>query len=315
MTTILILVGLVLLYFGAEWLVKGAASMAFRMGIGPLAIGLTVVAFGTSAPEFTVSTQAALGGLGDIAVTNVVGSNSFNIAFILGIAAMICPIRITKQIIRWDVPVMIAVSILCIVLLWDRHLSRIEGAGLFIGIIFYTVWTFRQAKRDADQGLAEEISSELKDCKLTMTWAIIYVVAGLVLLVLGSKSLIAGSLRLAKSFGVSEAVIGLTIVSAGTSLPELATSVVAALRKQADIAVGNIVGSNIFNILSILGFSSMLMPYSSPGLTNVDLSMMLAMAVLSLPLMWTGFKLVRWEGAVFLLCYAAYLYHLWPKTA
>ncbi len=314
MMMLLILTGLVLLYFGAEWLVKGSVCLAFRMGISPLAVGLTVVAFGTSAPELTVSTQAALDGIGDIAVANVVGSNSFNIAFILGLAALICPLQITRQLIRWDVPVMIAVSVLCLLLLWDRHLSRIEGAGLIAGIIFYTIWTFRQAKREPDSSLSDAVPLEITQKNLRLPWAIAYIVVGLILLVLGSKALIAGSLRFARNYGISEAVIGLTIVSAGTSLPELATSVVAAVRRQADIAVGNIVGSNIFNILAILGFSSLLKPYSSPGLTSVDLFMMLGVAVLSLPLMRTGFKLTRWEGGVFLLCYGCYLYHLWPKT-
>ncbi|HOQ05431.1 MAG TPA: calcium/sodium antiporter [Anaerohalosphaeraceae bacterium] len=312
MTFLLIAAGLMLLYFGAEWLVKGAAAAAVRLGVTPLAIGLTVVAFGTSAPELTVSTHAALKGLGDIAVTNVVGSNIFNIAFILGLAAAIRPIRVTKQLIRWDVPVMIAVSVLCIVLLVNRHLSRPEGLLLVAGITAYTIWTFRQAKREPDLlGLAEVPKQGGASSGLWVPAGL--AVLGLVLLVLGSKLLIAGALQLARSCGVSEAVIGLTIVSAGTSLPELATSVVAAVRKQADISIGNIVGSNIFNILGILGLSSLVRPYSSPELTGWDLAMMLGTALLLLPLLRSGFVLSRKEGLFFLVLYGAYLWHLWPR--
>jgi cation:H+ antiporter len=307
MTLLLIMAGLGLLYVGAEWLVKGATALAFRLGVRPLVIGLTVVAYGTSAPEMTVSTQAALQKLGDIAVTNVIGSNSFNIAFILGIASLICPIRVSRQFIRWDVPVMIAVSILCVLFLWDRHLSRLEGAIFFVGIVLYTGWAFYQAKREPNQCLSSEGSSETAQQRVGMLRAWVLILAGLVFLVLGSKFLLSGSLRLARSYGISEAVIGLTIISAGTSLPELATSVVAAIRRQPDIAIGNIVGSNI------LGFSSLLAPYSSPGLTGVDLAMMLGMAIISLPFMWTGFVLTRLEGAVYLLFYGLYLFYLWPK--
>ena len=312
MIYVLIIAGLGLLYFGAELLVKGASSLACRMGVSPLVIGLTVVAYGTSAPEMTVSVQASLQGLGDIAAANVVGSNSFNIAFILGIAALICPIRVSRQLIRRDVPVMIAVSVLCILFLLDRHLSHIEGLLLFGGIVVYTVWIFFLASREPDGSISNEIPSELSKKPAAFTTSIIFILLGLALLVAGSKMLIEGSVRMARIFGISEVVIGLTIISAGTSLPELATSVVAALRKQPDIAVGNIVGSNIFNILAILGVSSLLSPYSAPGLSGVDLAMMLAMSVVSLPLMWSGFVLSRVEGLVFLLFYGLYLSYLWP---
>lgn len=313
MTMLYLFAGIVLLYFGAEWLVKGAAVLASRLGVSSLVIGLTVVAFGTSAPEMTVSTQAAFEGLGDIAVTNVIGSNSFNIALILGITSLIYPIHVTKQLIRWDVPVMIVVSILCVLCLWDRHLSRLEGAAFFAGIVCYAVWTFWVAKTQPQQEMFAEESLGTEPPKLRGWKVFGLILVGLVFLVLGSKSLIAGSLRLARNYGVSETLIGLTIVSAGTSLPELATSVVAAIRKQPDIAIGNVVGSNIFNILGILGLSSLLVPYSSPGLTGVDLAMMLGMAMISLPFMWTGFVLSRLEGAVYLLFYGIYLFYLWPR--
>jgi cation:H+ antiporter len=315
---LLLLIGLVLLYFGAELLVKGAVAIARQIGVGPLFIGLTIVAFGTSMPEMTVSIQAALAGKGDIAAANVVGSNIFNVAFILGLASLLCPIRITAQLIKWDIPIMIGVSLLCIGVLHDRHLSRWEGLLLFVGIVVYTRVAFYMARRSASETLVKEAEEMIEGQKtdwiaVSRPRAIGIVLGGLVMLVLGSKALIAGSIRLAQAAGLSEAVIGLTIVSAGTSLPELATSVVAALRREPDIAVGNIVGSNIFNILAILGVSSMLLPYSAPGMTNVDLYVMLGIATLSLPLMWSRLTLSRLEGVLLLVCYALYLAHLWPK--
>ncbi|MBE0537707.1 MAG: calcium/sodium antiporter [Phycisphaerae bacterium] len=315
---LLLLVGLVLLYFGAELLVKGAVALARRMGVGPLVIGLTIVAFGTSMPEMTVSIQAALSGSGDIAAANVIGSNIFNVAFILGLAALICPIRITAQIVKVDIPIMIGLSLLCIGLLHDRGLSRPEGLLLFAGIVAYTCFAFYLARRNPSDAVVHEAEEMLE--KEKSDWlapsagrAIGAVLAGLVLLVLGSKALVTGSIRLAQAIGLSEAVIGLTIVSAGTSLPELATSVVAAMRRQPDIAVGNVVGSNIFNILAILGTSSMLVPWSAPGITTVDLCVMLGIALLSLPFMWSRLTLSRLEGALLLFCYGLYLAWLWPK--
>jgi cation:H+ antiporter len=316
--TLLLIIGLVLLYFGAEWLVKGAVAVSQRLGLQPLVIGLTVVAFGTSMPEMTVSAQAALSGSGDIAAANVIGSNIFNIAFILGLAALICPIRITAQLIRIDIPIMIGVSLACIGVLWDRRITRFEGLLLFIGIAAYTWFSFYLAKKKPSETIVKEAEEMLREQKADWLSASLWrasgaVLAGLILLVLGSKALIVGSIQLARAFGISEAVIGLTIVSAGTSLPELATSVIAAFRREPDIAVGNVVGSNIFNVLAILGCSSLLNPYSASGMTPADLYVMLGIAVLSLPLMWSRFTLSRYEGAFLLICYGGYLWHLWPK--
>ncbi len=316
MIFLLLAVGLVLLYFGAEWLVKGAVEIAQRLGVGPLVIGLTIVAFGTSAPELTVSVLAALAGQGDIAAANVVGSNIFNIAMILGLAAVICPIRITTQIVKVDMPIMIAVLVACIVVLYDRQISRIEGLLLFLGVVAYTVFSYCLAYRKPADVLAGEMEEFLKPADAQSaqggSWfkSIGLVVLGLVLLVGGSKCLVEGAVRLARIWGLSEAIIGLTIVSAGTSLPELATSVVAAMRKQPDIAVGNIVGSNIFNVLCILGLSSLVVPYTATGLTGVDLWVMLAGAIILLPLMWTRFTLSRIEGAGLLAGYMVYLGYL-----
>jgi len=313
-TAILLISGLVLLYIGAELLVKGATAMALSLGISSLVIGLTIVAFGTSAPEMTVSVLAVFSGKGDIAATNVIGSNIFNIAFILGIASLIYPISISRQLIRWDVPAMIVVTLLSIWMLSDHSLSRIDGAVLTIGIMVYTMWAFRRGRSIPAVSVADELKIPSSDCpQMKLSLSVMWIVAGLILLILGSKSLVSGAIRLARSAGLSEAIIGLTIVSAGTSLPELATSVVAAFRRQPDIAVGNIVGSNIFNILAILGISSLLVPYSAPGLTMVDLAIMLGFAVVALPFMWTKFTLSRTEGFLFLAGYGIYLCHLWPR--
>jgi cation:H+ antiporter len=312
-TFLLICAGLVLLYLGAELLVRGAVRTAVCLGVSPLVIGLTVVAYGTSAPELTVSIQAALEHLGDLAAANVVGSNTFNIALILGVSSLICPISVGVQLVRQDVPVMIGVSLLCVLFLWDRRLSRLEGFFLFAGIVLYTAWIFYQAKR-RPQPAAIPTSSVLPTGGKKGIWlAIIGCVGGLLFLIAGSKSLIVGSVRMARYFGVSEVIIGLTIVSGGTSLPELATSVLAAIRRQPDIALGNIAGSNIFNILAILGLSSLAVPYAAPGLTGFDLGMMLATAILSLIFLRTRFTLSRLEGGIFLCIYAFYLWRLWPK--
>jgi cation:H+ antiporter len=316
--TLLLISGLALLYFGAEFLVKGAVAIAQRLGIGPLVIGLTIVAFGTSLPELTVSIQAALAGSGDIAAANVVGSNIFNIALILGLAAVVCPIRITANLIRVDIPIMIAVSLLGIGMLHDRHLSRSEGMVLSAGIVGYLLLSYYLAYKNTNQRLVIEAQEMLDGQKTgrirTNLWLNIGLIAfGMVLLVGGSKALVSGAVRLAQVFGLSEAIIGLTIVSAGTSLPELATSVVAAFRKQPDIAVGNVIGSNIFNLLAILGISSVLVPYAAPGIGSVDLAVMLAVAVISLPMMWSRFTLSRLEGAILLGCYGAYMGYLLMK--
>ncbi len=315
MIWLLLSVGLALLYIGAEMLVKGAVVIAQRLGVGPLVIGLTIVAFGTSAPELTVSLQAALDGSGHIAAANVVGSNIFNLAVILGLSALICPIHITARIIRVDMPIMIAASLVGVAVLHDQALSRLEGLLLSSGIVAYTVFSFYLARRCPDDSLSDQVEHMLGKPSLRSSragWVSIgAVLVGLMLLVLGSKFLVEGAVRLARLIGLSETLIGLTLVSAGTSLPELATSVVAAARKQPDIAVGNIVGSNIFNLLAILGLSSAIVPFSVAGLTGIDAAVMLGAAVLILPLMWSRFTLSRIEGVILLAVYIVYIAYRW----
>ena len=250
----LLILSLVALYFGADRLVKGSSSLALRAKISPLVVGLTVVAFGTSAPELVVSISSVLNGQGDIAIGNIVGSNIFNICIILGIAAMIYPLQTKKQLIRIDIPLMILTSLVFVLFFWSGHLERWQGGLFVLGIISYLVFSFHMSRKEQKE--KEELQEQLPPWYINLS----NIVIGLVILVLGSQLLVDNATIIARSMGVSEAVIGLTIVAAGTSMPELATSVVAALKKNPEIALGNAVGSNIFNILAIAGITSLIHP-------------------------------------------------------
>ena len=309
-----LLLGLVLLYFGGEGLVRGSSALALRLGLTPLVVGLTVVAFGTSAPELVVSVQAALAGQGDIAIGNVIGSNIFNIGLILGVTALIYPLKVQLQILRIDTPIMIGVSLLAAWMLADRTIGRPEGALLFVGIIAYTVFTVLYARKVKSSAEVEAEFAESVPAPHGRVWRdLIFIAVGLALLIAGSHFLVAGAVRLARGFGISEAIIGLTIVAAGTSMPELVTSLVAAFKKQPDIALGNIIGSNIFNILGILGAAALLRPITGEGIKMMDLYVAIAFAVALLPVLWSGRKMERWEGGLLLAAYGGYLYVLWPK--
>lgn len=273
-------------------------------------VGLTVVAFGTSAPEMVVSLQAALSGQGDIAVGNVMGSNIFNIGVILGLTALICPIPVHRQITRLDGPIALGVALLLPVCFLGGRLGRIEGAALVLALLLYTWMNVVLARRE---GPSASTDVELPAVKGHFLLDVALVVVGLVLLVAGSNFLVDGAVSLARRFGVSEAVIGLTIVAAGTSVPELATLLVAAWRKQPDMAVGNVVGSNIFNILGNLGLAGIVAPLSAPGISGLDLAVMIFFSVLILPLLYTGRVLHRLEGALLLILYVGYIFILWPK--
>lgn len=303
----ILIVGLVLLYFGAEGLVRGSSSLALRLGVGPLLVGLTVVAFGTSTPELVVSLKAAYLGQGDISVGNVVGSNICNIGLILGFSALIIPIKVASQIVRVDTPIMIGVTALALFCLHDGSLSRAEGIVLFVLLVAYVLFSIRLAKQQATDPLAGEFSEEIKISKWGVWQDIAFIVAGLVMLVFGARFLVEAAIDIAKAFGLSEAVIGLTIVAMGTSLPEFATSLVAALKKEADIAVGNVVGSNIFNVLGILGISSAVTPLSSAGITDIDLGVMAGFAVVLWIFSRTGFRITRTEGLILLVAYVGYI--------
>lgn len=315
-TLVLFVIGLVLLIAGAEMLVRGAARLAAAFGIPPLVIGLTVVAFGTSSPELAVSVQSAWAGQPDLAVGNVLGSNIFNVLLILGLSAVITPLAVSRQLVRLDVPVMIGCSVLLLVLARDLVISRVDGVILAAGLAGYILFQFVQAREDkgGQEGDFEaEFGTAARGAKAVIL-NLVLVVAGLGMLVLGSHWLVEGAVMLARAMGVNELVIGLTIVAAGTSLPEVATSVIAALKGERDIAVGNVVGSNIFNILCVLGFSSIAAPAGlpvSPAALGFDMWVVLAVAVACLPIFFTsGYMIRRWEGLLFLGYYIAYTVYL-----
>ena len=307
---LLFLLGLITLVIGAELLVRGASRLAVSFGISPLVVGLTVVAFGTSAPEMAVSVGSALNGNPDIAIGNVVGSNIANILLILGIAAVIAPLLVAEQIIRQEIPIMIGASVLLLVMALDGSINRIEAATLFGLVIAYTVFLVRQSRKGSaamSEDFADDIPTSQWDSHWTVQTAL--VVAGLVMLVLGAGWLVDSAVVFARAFGVSDLVIGLTVVAVGTSMPEIATSIVAALRGQRDIAVGNVVGSNVFNICAVLGVTGLVAPAGLPvseAARHFDLWVMLAVAFACLPILITGREIARWEGILFLGYYAAY---------
>ena len=317
MTFVYLIAGLVLLVAGAEVLVRGAAKLAAQFGISPLVIGLTVVAFGTSAPETAVSVQASLNGSGDIAIGNVVGSNIANVLLILGTTALVAPLVVSRQLIRLDVPIMIGASLVTFGLAWDGQLSRIDGAILFSAVVIYTLFLVISSRRENAAGADDEFAKEFGLDEPAKAHAGLVnaglVLGGLVLLVVGSNFLVEGAVALARALGLSELVIGLTVIAIGTSLPELATSIMAAFRGERDIAVGNIVGSNIFNLLCVLGLASLVSPQAIGVSSNAlafDFPVMIAVAVACLPIFFAGYCIKRWEGALFLAYYVAYTLYL-----
>jgi cation:H+ antiporter len=312
MTGLLMILGFALLVGGADLLIRGGASVALRLGLTPLVVGLTVVAFGTSCPELVVSLRAALVGSGSIAVGNVVGSNICNIALILGLAALIRPLNVKLKLIRWDVPIMIGCSLVIGVLLLDGSIARGEGILLWAGIVAYVALSIHLAQREKRQlqaALLEAAPVPTHPSK-ALGLDLVMIAAGLGLLLFGADLFVKGAVTIARYLGVSEAVIGLTLVALGTSLPELATSAVAAFRGQADIAVGNVIGSNIFNILAILGVTATIHPLRWEGIGMLDLGVMAGLALLMLPLMRTGFRVSRLEGVFLLFVYAAYIIYI-----
>ena len=316
LTLVLFLLGLGCLIGGAELLVRGASRLAAAAGISPLVIGLTVVAYGTSAPEMAVSVQSALAAQADIALGNVVGSNIFNVLFILGVSALIIPLTVAQQFVRKEVPIMIGASLLLWLAAADGVIARWESALLFAGIVAYTVYLVRESRRERRE-IQEEYAAEFGAAPAAKGGGVAVniglVLAGLALLVVGSRWLVDGAVAIARAAGLSELVIGLTIVAAGTSLPEVATSILAAVRGERDIAVGNVVGSNIFNILAVLGIAGAVSPSGipvSPAALAFDIPFMTAVAVACLPVFFTGRTIARWEGALFVLYYAAYTAYL-----
>jgi len=316
LTPVLFVVGVAALLVGAEGLVRGASRVALRTGLSPVVIGLTVVAFGTSAPELAVSLGDAVGGSGDLALGNVVGSNIANILLVLGLSALVGGgLSVALRIVRIDVPIMIVVSAAVLVMALDHRLGRVDGVILVAVLIAYLWWTVAGARRTSDDKTSSEALGDYADAltperlRATPVWRdLMYVAGGLGLLVVGAQFLVSAASDIASELGVSELVIGLTVVAIGTSLPEVATSVVAAARGQRDMAVGNAIGSNLFNLLAVLGITSMVSPVRvGDGALGFDLPFMVAVAVACLPVFIDGFEVKRWQGGVFCTYYAAYL--------
>jgi cation:H+ antiporter len=312
MIAIYIIGGLVLLYFGANWLVQGAITLALHLGLSPLIVGLTVVALGTSVPEALVSVQAAIGHKGGIAIGNVVGSNILNIALILGLSAFFNPLKVDSHLVKADVPLLAGATFMLVVLLEDFHISRMEGAFLLLCIVGYVAGNIMTVKRTSPEENKIEGVEAPEDHSKNLWRDISFLFIGLIALAFGSNFLVTGAVDLARIFGLSEALIGLTIVSIGTGTPEMATALMAAYRKRSDLAIGNAVGSNLFNIMFVLGIAALVAPLDGNGISSVDLYVMLGVTILLLPTVWTGRILDRKEGFLFLAIYVGYLYHLWP---
>lgn len=315
MEILLFVAGLVFLIIGAEALVRGASRLATVFGISPLVIGLTVVAFGTSSPELAVSVKSALSGQASIAVGNVIGSNIFNVLFILGLSALIVPLVVSQQLVRRDVPLMIALSVVVLILSLDEKFSIADGLILVAGLVIYIWFLIYQSRRESLK-VREEYAREFgKEQYAESSWVknIGMVVGGLLLLVLGSRWLVDSAVSFSHYLGISELVVGLTIVAAGTSLPEVVTSVIAAIRGERDIAVGNVVGSNIFNIMGVLGFASIVAPTGievSTAAIGFDIPVMIGVALACLPLFFTGGVISRQEGVLLLGYYLAYTLYI-----
>ncbi|GHE20193.1 calcium/sodium antiporter [Halomonas urumqiensis] len=309
MTIAAFIAGLVLLIVGAEALVRGASRLAARAGISPLIIGLTVVAFGTSSPELAVSLKAAMDDQAGIAMGNVVGSNIFNVLFILGVSALIVPLAVAQQLVRIDIPLMIGLSVLVLLLALDGGIGHLDGLVLVGGLAAYLTFLLFQNRRNPPPTEPNTATGDDRHWAINLAM----VVGGLVLLVLGSRWFVEGAVAFANYLGVSDQVIGLTIIAAGTSLPEVVTSIIAALRGERDIAVGNVVGSNVFNILGVLGLTGLLAPSGiavSEAMLGFDLLVMIAVALACLPVCFTGGTISRWEGGVLLGYYVAYTLYL-----
>ncbi len=312
MIAIYIIGGLILLYFGANWLVQGAITLALHLGLSPLIVGLTVVALGTSVPEALVSVRAAIGHQGGIALGNVIGSNILNIALILGLSAFFNPLKVDSHLVKADVPLLAGATFMLVVLLEDFHISRMEGGFLLLCIVGYVAGNIMTVKRTSPEENKIEGVEVPEDHGKNLWRDISFLFIGLIALAFGSNFLVTGAVDLARIWGLSEALIGLTIVSIGTGTPEMATALMAAYRKRADLAIGNAVGSNLFNIMFVLGIAALVTPLDGKGISSIDLYVMLGVTILLLPTVWTGRILDRKEGFLFLAVYVGYLYHLWP---
>jgi len=322
MLVILFILGLVFLILGAELFVRGASRLASLAGISPLVIGLTVVAFGTSAPEVAVSVQAGMQGQGGIAIGNIIGSNISNFLLIIGLSAIVAPLVVSFRLIRLEVPLLLGVSLLVFWLASDQHISTLEGALLIIGALAYTAFLIWESRRENHQGLDDGKDRQhaasaglVPMASRKRIWLInlSLLAGGLAGLVFGARWLVNGASGMARALGVSELVVGLTVVAVGTSLPELATSIAAAMRGERDLAIGNIIGSNLFNLLLVLGSGAVVAPQGLPvpsSSISFDMPVMIAVTAASLPIFFSGYVISRWEGLLLLSYYGAYTLYL-----
>lgn len=332
----LVVAGLTALYFGAEWLVGGSAKLAVKWGISPLVVGLTIVAFGTSAPELFVSMQFMFANppQPDAALGNVVGSNICNIALILGISALICRLEIKSDLLRRDLPILVVATLVFLAMLWDwnwgdrdsagwierdsagKYFARWEGIVMFVALIFYTIWCLRSCKKEKNSEVLAEFESEFgapEGIRENNGLLALLVFGGLVTLYFGAEWMKSGGIGLAERFGVSPAIISLTVVAFATSVPELATSIIAAAKKEGDIITGNIIGSCIFNMLCVIGLTSSIEPMHITEIEIVDLAVMGGLTLLLVPMMLTGRRITRVEGALLLTGYLGYCGLLWQR--
>lgn len=307
----LLIGGILFLLIGAEGLVRGSAALAIRFGLAPLVVGLTIVAFGTSSPELVVSIDAALKGQGPLAVGNIVGSNIANLALIVGVAIVLSPMAISRDLLRRDMPILLVVSIVLVLFLLDGEMGRLEGVLFSVGFIIYLSYTIRasimEARGKGEVELAPEVEDVLEHSQTTLWKSGVFIVGGCAMLLLGSHWLIDGAVGLARLFGVSEAVIGLTMVAFGTSLPELATTIAAAHRGHGQMALGNAVGSNFFNIMGVLGPASIIAPMGTAGVGLDSLLIMVGITVVAFLFFATERFMKRWKGGVLMLLYVAYI--------
>jgi len=313
-----VLVGLVLLTAGGEVLVRGASALATRLGMSRLVVGLTVVALATSAPELAVTVRATVSGEPDIAVGNVVGSNIFNVLVVVGVSAVVIPLAVKVQLVRLDIPVMVALSVLFFLLALDGQLSSVDGLLLFGALLGYLVVAVRVGRRAQSLDESQDAVDGATAPPMPLVTSVALIVAGVALLVFGAGQLVQGATVIARAFGVSELVIGLTIVALGTSLPELATAVIAARRGERDLSIGNVVGSNIFNVGAVLGLSALVSTVGvpvAPAAVALDIPLMVAAAAALLPVAFTGLAVARWEGALFLGLYLTYTTYLFLAAA
>ena len=299
--------GLIALYFGADWLVGAATAVARRLGVSPLLVGLTVVALGTSLPELVVGVRAALGGHAGISLGNVVGANAINIGLVLGTAALIRPLVVELRVLKWDLPAMLVAALLMSAMAADGEVGRLEGVVLLAGMAGYVALNLVLARGERTTRALERFEAGVEPPAAALWREAARGAGGLVALFVGAELLIAGALAIAATFGASEGIVGLTVVAAGTTLPELVTAIVAATRNQGDIAFGNVIGSNIANALAVVGASSVIRPLPAGDLGWPAIGGMLALSLLSVPVMWRGFRVTRAEGAVLIAGYLAFL--------